>query len=206
MAITLPTPTGNTGTNDWSDVYNNDAQLVTEIDDRDGNYQTIHFAQSFITGGAIAGTYLLGSGLAGAGLVYGAIASGNALKGTTGVPPSVFYFDDGDYTTASKTQKLRVRAQVVTNLTAPALTFTVGLYPLSSVGGGSESVSYTVGTVVSGSTVAFVTPAAGGVAQSNSGDLTIPSDGAYLLGVVTSGSIAVNSAVSVHAQLQTRWV
>lgn len=113
------------------------------------------------------------------------------------------YFDDADYTVASKTQKLRVRAQIACNATAPAITFTVGLYPVT-VAGGADTLTFTLGTVVAGSTVAFASPSASTIAQSNSGDLTIPSDGAYAFGFVTSGVPAANSASLISAQLQTR--
>jgi hypothetical protein len=116
--------------------------------------------------------------------------------------PSI-YFDDADYTVGGKTQKLRVRAYALVNGTAPAITFTVGLYPITPSGGVDDFI-LTLGTVVPGSTAAIVTPSINTTSQANSGDFTIPADGAYGLGLVTSGTIANNSAVLIYATLQTR--
>ena len=99
---------------------------------------------------------------------------------------------------------MRVRAQISANATAPAITFTTGLYPLT-VAGGSDGLVYTAGTVVSGSTVAQATPSASTITQTNSGAFTIPSDGAYALACVTNGTIANNAAVQISAQVQLAW-
>lgn len=114
----------------------------------------------------------------------------------------LFYFAKADYEVAGKTQKLRLRAQTITGTTAPAVTYTFGLYPLSSVSGGT----FTVGSVASGSTVAFATPSGNTLNQANSGDFTIPADGYYAVGIVISGSTAAGSANGFSFQLQTRSV
>jgi hypothetical protein len=196
MAITLPTPTGNTGTNDWADVFANDDQLKTEIDARDDNYQTIAIGNGFINPDTAASTAVFGA--------IGALLS-TTNTATLGGPVAV-YFDDADYTISSKTQKLRLRAQILTNATQPLITFTFGLYPVSSVAGTADQVALTLGTVTSGSTVAFASPAASTIHQNNSGDFTIPSDGQYVLGIVLSGTVTNNAVATVHCQLQTRWV
>lgn len=144
--------------------------------------------------------------------VYGAelegtryFASHATLKSSTKVDEEliVFYFAKADLEVAGKTQKLRVRAQQTTNQTAPAVTLTVGMYPVSAISAGS----LTVGTVVSGSTVAFASTAANTIAQSNSGDFTIPADGLYIFGVANSGKTAtLGSQHSLAFQLQTRSV
>lgn len=118
-------------------------------------------------------------------------------------PIPVFHFAKADYEVAGKTQKLRLRAQVSANATAPAVTFTPGLYPVT-VAGGVGAITFTLGTVVTGSTVAIASPSASTVTQANSGDFTIPSDGAYVLGFACSGSPAANARGLLTAQLQTR--
>lgn len=114
-----------------------------------------------------------------------------------------FYFDDADYLVSGLTQKLRIRAQMMVNATKPTIKFTVGLYPIT-VAGAADVLSVTLGTVVSGSTVEINEPAASTITSGTGSDFTIPSDGAYMLGVVTSGTLTNNSAVYLSAQLQTR--
>lgn len=127
-------------------------------------------------------------------------------SGAGAAPVVLVYLDDADYTISGRTPKLRVRAQFLTNATAPTNTVTFGLFPLSSVAGGSDVLVPTLGTVVSGSTVAFAAQGASTVGQGNSGDFSFPSDGTYALGVTSSGATAVNAAVAMNAQLQVRWV
>lgn len=128
------------------------------------------------------------------------ILSGSTLGAN---PLPMFYFDDADYTVANKTQKLRLRAQIGINATKATIKFTVGLYPIT-VAGGADAFTCTLGTVVSGSTVEFNEPAASTITQGNSGDFTIPADGVYALGVVTSATLTNNSIAKLSAQLQTR--
>jgi hypothetical protein len=135
------------------------------------------------------------------------IGSGTAISGlasnsrSDGLP--LIYFDDADYTVASKTIKLRLRAQVTANATAPACNFTFGLYPIT-VAGGADAITFTAGTVVSSSTVAISTPSASTVTSGVNSDFTAPADGAYAVGVVLSTTQANNSIVQLSAQLQVR--
>lgn len=172
-------------------------------------YRTIHHSYGMLANDAAAATYMLGAhNFSGAGATPGLAASGAGLAITTGAfsyPASMFYFDDADYTVGSLTQKLRLRAQVACNATQAAITFTFGLYPVT-VAGSADTLALTLGTVVSSSTVAIASPSASTVTSSSNSDFTIPSDGAYALGVVTSAQLTNNSAVSLHAQLQTRSV
>lgn len=158
-------------------------------------YKSIREAQGHVPDGSTSGSYYFG--------ISGVTKS--AVGGATQSPVSI-YFDDADYTVAGKTQKLRVRAQAYVGGTAPATTLTVGLYPISSVGGAGGLLVATLGTVVSGSTVAFASPAINSKNEGNSGDLTIPADGHYVLGVALAGTTAVNATVGLSVQLQTRSV
>ena len=193
MAITLPiTSRASSDDLDFADCYGNDAQLVTEIDDRDGNYQTIRAGGNAYPASSAATLYFRASG---ATLVAN---SGDMAE----INMDLLYFDDADYTIASKTQKLRLRAQQVTAAVPPGTTLTVGLYPVTAI----TATTFTIGAVVSGSTVAFVSTAASTMAQGNSGDFTVPADGYYAFGVASSGTTAVSSDNTLHYQLQTRWV
>lgn len=129
------------------------------------------------------------------------LTSGTSVEGGPTIP--FFQFAKADYEVANKTQKLRIRAQVAANATKPLIKFTFGLYPIT-VAGAAKQLAVTLGTVVSGSTLEFNEPAASTVTSKETSDFTIPSDGAYLLGVVTSGTLTANSAAFVSAQLQTR--
>lgn len=123
----------------------------------------------------------------------------------TGNGIDVFYLDDADWTVSGRTLKLRVRAQAYTNATAPAMTITAGLFPVSSVTGGVGANQATLGAVTSGSTVAFASPSASTTNQGNSGDFSFPADGHYALGFSASGAGAANSRVVLAIQLQLRW-
>lgn len=152
-----------------------------------------------------SGTYILIDPKSGGFLAF---ANGNPVVSSAviqGPPPPLFYLDDADFSISNKTQKLRVRAQVLTNATAPARTFTVGLYPVTCAGAADE-LTFTLGTVVPGSAVAIASPSASSVTQGNSGDFTIPSDGAFALGVTTSGAPATSSVQLIYGYLQTRHV
>lgn len=171
-------------------------------------YRTLKAVQGALRGSAVATTYFFtGSAPTINSIAYTGVAP-SGVSTLTGeiVIPEAIYFDDADYTMAGKTQKLRVRAQAYTNAVAPATTFTAGLYPISSVAGsGATVIVFTLGTVVSGSTVAFAAPSASTLNTGSSGDFTIPADGHYVLGVVAAGSPAATSCTALAAQLQTRW-
>jgi hypothetical protein len=159
-------------------------------------YRLIFSSKQIANSELAAGTYLLqGSGAA------TPIASGANL-GAAGELP-YFDFAKADYEVASKTQKLRLRAQVACNATKPLIKFTFGLYPVTVAGAGTEFIP-TFGTVVTSSTVEINEPAASTVTRAVNSDFTIPADGAYVLGFVTSAKLTANSNTRLSAQLQTR--
>jgi hypothetical protein len=110
------------------------------------------------------------------------------------------YFDPADYTIAGRAQRLRLRAQVYTDNVAPGVTLTAGLYQIVSISGSTV----VIGGPITGSAVAFATPAADTLNQANSGDFAPPSVGHYLIGLAQSGTPADQFHFS--AQLQTHWV
>lgn len=142
-----------------------------------------------------AGTYLLGAGTSGVG-----VAAAGATAGL-----AAFYLNPADYEESSvnkRTVKLNVQATAITNAVAPAITFTVGLYPVSAAAGAEAVVSLTLGIVTSGSTAAFATPAKETLTQAGSGLFTCPSAGFYALCVVVSGSATAKSSTAIRANLQ----
>lgn len=157
-------------------------------------YRTLTEAQSRSPSAATVGDYLFtqtGVAIIETGVVVG---------------PHSFYVASADYAITGRTPKLRVRAQCHTNATAPAITLTVGLYPITASAGGSDQNVITLGSVVAGSTVAFASPGASASNQGNSGDFSLPADGHYALGVALSGTQATNASVSLAAQLQLHYV
>lgn len=160
-------------------------------------YRTILATSGSHIAGKVAGTYGLGCGdplaVSGTGTLY---------------PLTVIQIVAADYPTVNGfAPKLRIRAQLYTNDVAPTGNFTFGLYPITRPGtsGATGVCIYTLGTVVSGSNgAAFTTPAADLLGSAVGSDFALPSDGPYVIGCVTTQTIATNALVQVNAQLQIR--
>jgi len=137
---------------------------------------------------------------------------GGLASSGTGQPQTEFnaipllHIDSVDFDVPSKTTKLRLTAHYYANATAPAITMTAGLYPISSMGGGADLVAITLGTVVSGSTAAITTPSASAMTTQDSGDFDLPTDGHYVLGCVLSGAPAANSKGILKVKLDMHHV
>tara|TARA_R110000868_G_C10634160_1_gene743490 strand:- start:143 stop:502 length:360 start_codon:yes stop_codon:yes gene_type:complete len=116
------------------------------------------------------------------------------------------YLNPTDYPTVNGvTTKLRISATISTNNAAPGCSFTFGLYPLTRNGGGALTITWTIGTVISGSQPAqFVTPALNTITNTKGTDFAIPAAGMYAIGVITSATTAVNSYTNMNAILQYR--
>lgn len=113
----------------------------------------------------------------------------------------VVYLDPQAFIVAGKTTKLVIRAEYLANPTAPAMTTTVGLYPISTVGGAVGTITYTAGTVVTGSTIAFVSPAASSMNQGASVSFDFPAPGFYAVGFRNSAAPAANSLGALTTSL-----
>jgi hypothetical protein len=213
------------GTNEWADVEDNDVAIRTVVNGQitNGNlsgsagitdanlaspnnsvYRKIFHSSGMLGADAGAATYMLGSNASSSSLMLSSTIDVEPSDGAER-SPDLFYFDDADYTVAGLTRKLRLRAQVAANATQPVLTFTFGLYPIT-IAGSADKLTFSLGTVVASSTVAIASPAASTVTSGVNSDFTIPADGSYALGVVTSAGMTNNSAVAVYAQLQLRHV
>lgn len=143
----------------------------------------------------VAGTYFipLGDpiGITGTGTLY---------------PPSIIRIDSADYPTIdSLAPKFRIKWSLMVNDVAPTGNFTIGLYPITrpATSGGAGLDIYTMGTVVSGSNGSvFTAPIADSMNNGVSSDFALPADGYYVLGVVTSATVAASSHLHFNAQLQ----
>lgn len=160
------------------------------------SYRTLLTAGGHVPGGTTAGTYWLpapGSSV---------VKSGTADTSS----PTALGFNSTDYAITGRTQRLRLRALTITNATAPAITFTFGLYPISSSGGAAATLSTTLGAVTAGSTVAVASPSASTQTSSPGSAFAIPANGNYALGVVLSGGMPANAIAGVTVVLQTNYV
>jgi hypothetical protein len=130
--------------------------------------------------------------------------------GVTGVgtlyAPAIIRIDSADYPTIDGlAPKFRIKWSLMVNNVAPAGTFTIGLYPITrpAASGGAGVDIYTMGTVVSGSNgSSFTTPVADSMNNGVSADFALPDDGYYVLGIVTTATIATSSHLHINAQLQ----
>lgn len=118
-----------------------------------------------------------------------------ATVSTSVTSACLYLLTAADLAITGLTTKLRV-VGVVKTATAPAITITIGLYPVTA------AAASTAGTVIAGSEVTITTPAANSDVSGNSGDLTLPADGLYILGYTVSNT--PSGAFGVHAFLQAR--
>ena len=159
-------------------------------------YRTILDSSGSHTAARIAGTYAFGQGDA------------LAISGTgTLYPLDTIAIAAADYPTiAGLAPKLRVRVQLAVNDVAPTGNFTFGLHPVTrpATSGGAGLCIYTIGTAVTGSTVAINNPAADSHTASVGSDFALPADGIYVLGCVTTATVAASSHLHMSAALQMR--
>lgn len=104
-----------------------------------------------------------------------------------------------DLAVSGLTSKLRVRASVLTIATAPAITITIGLYPLTIA-----SSLVVPGTVIAASTVAIASPGINAITTGVTSDFTLPSDGPFAVGYTLS--MTPTAAFTLQAQIQSRSV
>lgn len=160
-----------------------------------GLYRNLAYAAGSHTAGKVAGTYFMGMGdpleVSGTGTLY---------------PPVIIYLAVADFKAKNGPDpKLRIRATLHTNDVAPTGNFTFGLYPITrpAASGGAGLCIYTMGTVVASATQ-ISAPAADSSNTTTAEDFAFPPDGYYVLGLVTSATVAANAHLHVTAALQIR--
>lgn len=168
---------------------------VQALAKRMGLYYPVLYAAGSHTAGKVAGTYFLPLGnpleVSGTGTLY---------------PPAILYLTRSDYVTKNgPAPKLRIRATLHANDVSPTGNFTFGLYPVTRPGtsGGAGVDIYTLGTVVAQATQ-ISTPTADSSNVVTSAEFDFPADGYYVLGLLTSATVAASSHLHVQAQLQVR--
>lgn len=104
------------------------------------------------------------------------------LSGGAMAQASLFRVKASELDQSGFTTKLKL-AIVEYNNTAPAVTITAALYPVTVSG-----TAAALGTAVTGSAVAFTTPAANSINTADSGDFDRPADGVYCVGYTVSAT------------------
>lgn len=160
-----------------------------------GFYGAYPFGQS-----VNSGTYFLYQGSP---ALFGTNPTASPVGGQT----VVFYFDPSDYTSGTRTNKLRLSTSCLTNSNASLVDFTVGLYPVSASGGAAGASTITLGSVVPGTTCLFSSPIINSSKIVISSEITAPAAGFYALACVISANITdINSVVTIKSSIQIRQV
>lgn len=166
------------------------------VDANFGWYRTIMDSSGSHIAGRVAGNYGMGHG------------DPLAISGTgTLFPLNVMYIDPADYPACgSLTAKLRIRCVVNVNDVAPTGNYTISLHPVTRPGtsGAAGLNIYTVGAAV-GTGVAVNAPAADSQNNAVGADFALPAAGFYVIGVVTTATVAVSSHMHFSAALQLRY-
>lgn len=159
-------------------------------------YRHILSATSRLDAPASGGPYLLGASSTGSGIAVTAATAGLA----------VFYWNPEwveEKEPVSRKTYWRLRVSLITNATAAAITFTPAVYAVTAAAGAEAAVSVTLGSALTGSTVAFASPAKEKLEHSQTEDFAAPAAGFYALACAVSGSAAAKSSVAIQALLQT---
>jgi hypothetical protein len=162
-------------------------------------YKLLQRGSAEITPAAAANTYVL---------FVGSQFAVNTLLVGASVINTQLYLDPADYAANARTTKLRIRATATPNAVAPGVTYTVGLYPIATVGGasGAAPTVATIGAVVAGSTAVITTPAAAVPTTVTGADFNFPAAGNYALGFTTNTGSIAGATVDLVSYLQVRQV
>lgn len=200
LAATLATVNSNVGSFTNANIIVNAKGLITAASngtaaaDNNSSYRVLNSA---------GGVYAAGTAST---RVFPLDGSSIYVPTTIGSTFSCIYIDPADFpTVGSLATKLRIRGQISVNNTAPARTFTFGLYPITGPSGATGVITFTVGTVITGSDGATVaSPSANSLNNLVGSDFAIPTAGYYAIGLVCSGAAAANSLLFITAQLEMR--
>jgi hypothetical protein len=120
----------------------------------------------------------------------------------------LLYWTSAAFGLTNWTQQVMLVLMLQTNATAPTGTFTATLRSVTANAGAATLITGTLGSALSGSSVAIATPPAGGQQTGNSGWITAPTtnSGMYALAIDNSATLAANSQVMVTAMLYGRYI
>jgi hypothetical protein len=126
-----------------------------------------------------------------------------AVGSATGTPYVMYYIDTADLAVTGKTLKVRLKAAILTNSTAPGINITYGL---SNITGASGSPTLALGVAAALTEVTLTTPPAQSGATGNSTETTFSTSGYYGIHAKVSGSAAANSLWTASLTAQYRHV
>ncbi len=109
-----------------------------------------------------------------------------------------FAIEAADYDVRGLETRLRIAGQLSVGSTAPGVTVTLGLYEITIA---SNSATW---NLVSGSTVAFASPAANAATSDYSADFDAPASGVYALGYTVSGTPAGTVAITGRVEVVSK--
>lgn len=153
----------------------------------------------------------------GSGKWFGGKLPNSSNWAETNFPPQngFCYILPSDYAVTGKTTKYNVHTTLITNETAPGITFTSGLYKINSSFGAANTINVTPSSIVTDSESVFTKPlantiyesgTAGGVVTTVSSDFTVSSPGLYGIGINLSNVLASGAAVVTFATLRMHHV
>jgi len=173
--------------------------LMTYINTTMSRYTTLVFGGILLGTATAAGTFLI------TGQLNTAVKSNTTAAGGVGI--AYINIVAADYPAINGLNpKLRIRASLSTNNIAPTGGYTFGLYPVRVTGGTATNITFSAGTVVSGSqTTSIIAPASGTTTNVVGSDFALPTDGLYVIGLVTTATTAANSVTSTVSYLQMRY-
>lgn len=186
--------------NDVQDMFNDAKTLLNgNLDGYNApnlltQYRLVQAEKGLVTAASITGAITMVPAAASG---YSASTSANGL--------SIIRIAAANWSLTGLTTKMRTTASIGSNASAQGINFTFGLYPITAIAGGAAAVTFTLGAVTAGSTVAINAPAASAITTGASADFTIPADGNYVLGFATSGAAGANSAAAIAQRLELRW-
>lgn len=115
-----------------------------------------------------------------------------------------FYFDPAWHATLNRTTKVRVAAQLSTNVVAPTVSFTIALRSATVTPGSAGNPAYLSAYGSAVASLVFTTPSASVTVTAVSSDVTAPAAGWYVMTFTPSGTTAATSTGALEMHLQTR--
>lgn len=112
-----------------------------------------------------------------------------------------------DLAVTGKTAKLVIEQILAVNHVAPGINFVAKLFPITMVAGSStaNNMNFQKGAAIASLEAAVNAPAALSITRAESGEVTLPADGIYALGVTTSALLG-NAGCAVESCIRLRAV
>ncbi len=153
-----------------------------------GTYKLVHYQTGRCdTTNAATGPFVLMAGASNVASPFNVTTAGNSQRWLFQLVAAEL---DGN--------RLRLSAGAFVGSTAPARTYTFGLYPITLSGNNA-----TMGTVVSGTTATLTTPSSGDLREITPVQFSLPSDGKYTIGYVVDSATNPLGNIDLIGRLET---